>query len=225
MSGKGPIRRQILSCICGENAFSPGGANQLIFLISWICIYVYLFSGNTMTAAHGASNSWTSANFLALQKPDTLLPSGPLSLHEAALVVSIHYVGSIVGNLLVPHIVRKFGCKRVMLAVAIPQIVSWIGTQMNLKIRFNVLVFLVDNVAAYHSRSESLLFVRHRYYRRVHWCCSSYFHAVVCVGNIGRQVSTASTHEINLVSDTNDSECFFFLQKPWHIKCFLRSSI
>lgn len=77
-----------------------------------------------MTAAHGASNSWASANFLALQRPDTLLPSGPLSLQEAALIISIHYVGAIVGNLTMPYIVRECGCKRVMLAVAIPQIVS-----------------------------------------------------------------------------------------------------
>lgn len=77
-----------------------------------------------MTAAHGSSNSWASANFLALQKPESSLPSGPLSVQEAALVISIHYVGAIVGNLMVPPIVRKYGCKRVMVAVAIPQIVS-----------------------------------------------------------------------------------------------------
>lgn len=76
-----------------------------------------------MTTAHGASDIWPSANFLALQRPDTLLPSGPLSLQEAALVISINYVGAIVGNLTVPHIVRQCGCTKVMLAIAIPQIV------------------------------------------------------------------------------------------------------
>lgn len=84
----------------------------------------YVILGNIMTAAHGSTNSWPSANFLALQKSETSLPSGPLSVHEAALVISIHYIGAIVGNLMVSPIVRKYGCKRVMMTVAIPQIVS-----------------------------------------------------------------------------------------------------
>lgn len=77
-----------------------------------------------MTLAHGSTNSWSTANFLALQSPDTPLPSGPLSLHEATLVMSSYYIGAIIGNLTVPHIVRKYGCKRTLLAAVCPQIVS-----------------------------------------------------------------------------------------------------
>lgn len=83
-----------------------------------------IFPGNLMTISRGTTNGWFSSNFLPLQRPDTSLPSGPLSLKEATLVMSISYIGAIVGNLVVPHILRKFGCKRVMLACGFPMIVS-----------------------------------------------------------------------------------------------------
>lgn len=77
-----------------------------------------------MTISRGTTNGWFSSNFLPLQRPDTPLPSGPLSLKEATLVMSIGYIGALVGNLVAPHLVRKFGCKRVMLANGFPMIVS-----------------------------------------------------------------------------------------------------
>lgn len=116
MSDKASIRRQILSCIFGG----------CVHFFIW-CIRVNdlnTISGNILTVAHGASSCWPVANFLALQKPDSLLPSGPLSVSEAALVMSAPYIGAIVGNLAAPHIARKYGCKRVMLMLAIPQMVS-----------------------------------------------------------------------------------------------------
>lgn len=80
--------------------------------------------GNIITVAHGGTNTWSSANFVALQSIDSTFPGGALSVHEAAMVLSIYYVGAMVGNFTAPFIVRKFGCKRVILALAIPQIVS-----------------------------------------------------------------------------------------------------
>lgn len=123
MSAKQSNRRQILSCICGALRHS---SEICTFVFRIVIDILFTFSGNILTAAHGATNTWPSANFLPLQEPDSMLPSGPLSMQEAALVVSINYIGLIAGNLVAPHIVRKYGCKRVMLAIAIPQFVSWI---------------------------------------------------------------------------------------------------
>lgn len=104
-----------------------------------------------MTVAHGTTSSWPTANFLAFLRTDSALPSGPLTLHQAALVLSIFYVGSIVGNLAAPCVVRKFGCKRVMMVIAIPQIVRefewwcawWRGTIEFIAILFFQLISLL----------------------------------------------------------------------------------
>lgn len=77
-----------------------------------------------MTLSRGTANGWFNVNFLLLQRPDTPFPSGPLTLKEATLVMSIGYIGAIVGNLIVPFVVRRFGCKRLMLACGFPMIVS-----------------------------------------------------------------------------------------------------
>lgn len=76
-----------------------------------------------MTTSQGTANAWLAANFLPLQRPDTPLPSGPLSLKEATVVMSIGYIGAIAGNLIVPLFSRKFGCQRVILACGVPKIV------------------------------------------------------------------------------------------------------
>lgn len=83
-----------------------------------------IFTGNLLTASYGSSNGWASVNFLELQKPDTTFPSGPLSLKEATLVMSIYFVGGFVGNLAFPYIVQRYGSKKAMLAIGFPQIVS-----------------------------------------------------------------------------------------------------
>lgn len=71
-------------------------------------------SGNLLTVSCG----WTSANLLELQKPNTVFPSGPLSLEEATKVISMTFIGGIIGNLVFPRLVRKIDCKRLMLAAA-----------------------------------------------------------------------------------------------------------
>lgn len=69
-------------------------------------------------------NGWATVNFVDLQKIDTKLPSGPLSLNQATLMMSIAIASSMVGILVFPFIVKKFGSKRTMFAVGFPQIVS-----------------------------------------------------------------------------------------------------
>lgn len=77
-----------------------------------------------MTASLGAANGWTSVNFVELQKNDTSFPTGPLTLKQATLVVSISYAGAIIGNTVFPFVVKKYGSKRTLIASVLPQIVS-----------------------------------------------------------------------------------------------------
>lgn len=114
MGVKGPINRQILSSICGEKIWVNSSAFKL---------KLDIFSGNLLTVSYGSSNGWATANFLELQKLDTSLPSGPLSLKEATLVVSIYFIGGFFGNLAFPYIVQRYGSKKAMLAIGFPQIV------------------------------------------------------------------------------------------------------
>lgn len=146
-----------------------------------------VFSGNLLTLAHGSTNAWSTANFLPLQKSDTLLPSGALSLHEAALVMSIYYIGAIVGNLTIPHVVQKYGCKSVLLVGAFPQIVSKFSTEITEFIsNFILSHFFVDHLSAHYFRSKSILLVCNEYSGWFHGCFFGNLYASVCLRNIGR---------------------------------------
>lgn len=57
-------------------------------------------------------NGWAAVNFVELQKEDTKFPSGPLTLSEATLMMSIPIATSIIVNLLFPFIMNRFGSKK-----------------------------------------------------------------------------------------------------------------
>lgn len=120
MEANGSVRRQILSTVCGAS----------IIIISWMNSFsktqfiYHNFLGNLMTVSFGSACSWSSANFLAFQEADTLLPSGPLTLKESTFVMSIYFAGAIVGNLVFPHVVKKCGTKTALSAIGYSQIVS-----------------------------------------------------------------------------------------------------
>lgn len=70
-------------------------------------------------------NGWATVNFVALQKEDTKFPSGPLTMNQATLMMSIAFASSIIGNLVFPFPVKKFGSKRTLLVLGFPQIVGF----------------------------------------------------------------------------------------------------
>lgn len=71
----------------------------------------------------GAANGWTTVNFVDLQKFDTTFPSGPLTLSQATIMMSIVFVTVIIGNLVFPYILKKLGSKGTILALGLPQMV------------------------------------------------------------------------------------------------------
>lgn len=80
--------------------------------------------GNIVAFSYGTACAWGSVNFLYLQSDDTHLSSGPLSVPEAALVVSLLCAGGLIGNVLFVFVTEKFGRKLPLLFLAIPEIVS-----------------------------------------------------------------------------------------------------
>lgn len=72
---------------------------------------------------YGASCSWGSLSFEALQKDPTLLPTGVLTLSEASLVVTLSNLGALIGNFVFVFIGEKYGHKRTILWLGAPQIV------------------------------------------------------------------------------------------------------
>lgn len=84
----------------------------------------FLHLGNLLVASSGAYAGWAAVNFVNLQKIGTTFPSGPLTLTQATRVMSVFFASAIVGNLLIPHIVKRFGSKRTMFALGFPQLVG-----------------------------------------------------------------------------------------------------
>lgn len=108
-------------------------------------------------------NGWAAVNFVNLQKDDTTFPSGPLTLSQATFMMSIAFIPSIIGNLVFPDIVKRFGCKRTIYAMGFPQIVGLI-IELNLKNRidmsdFDIVFSLLDGLAADNLCAKPLLFV------------------------------------------------------------------
>lgn len=123
MASKAPIRRQFYSVICGE--ILVVSIYLLAFSLSpHVSNLIYHLPGHFLTASFGANNGWATVNFVDLQKDDTKFPSGPLTLSQATFMMSIAFIPSIIGNVVFPHIAKKFGCKRTLYAMGFPQIVS-----------------------------------------------------------------------------------------------------
>lgn len=101
----------------------------------------FRIAGNLLTASFGASTGWAAVNFVDLQKFDTTFPSGPLSLAQATRVMSVFFASSVVGNLVFPYIVKKFGSKNTMLALGFPQMVSFIFKFVNSEFKSANVVF------------------------------------------------------------------------------------
>lgn len=92
----------------------PGVRNQ--FLAAVTCNLIMFFNG--------IMNAWGGPNFILLKSNETPLESGPLSISEASLVVSIICVGALIGIIITAVTTERFGRKIPLLLLAVPQFVS-----------------------------------------------------------------------------------------------------
>lgn len=85
-----------------------------------------MFVGNLLTLSFGASAGWATINFVSLQQEDTTFPTGPLTLEEATLVLSLANIGGFLGNFAVLQLSERVGFKRAIHLMGIPLVVSFI---------------------------------------------------------------------------------------------------
>lgn len=81
-------------------------------------------SGNLLTLSFGVSSGWSTINFIELQNENSTFSTGPLSLDEASLVVSLINIGGFVGNFAILPISKFIGIKRTIHLFGLPLIVS-----------------------------------------------------------------------------------------------------
>lgn len=97
------------------------------YILRYFCLQPspYWFTVNMLTFGIGTIAGWPSASLLILgSATDTPLPSGPLTIHEMALVGSIYAIGGLIGNFLYGLFTNRYGCKYPLMATAIPQVVG-----------------------------------------------------------------------------------------------------
>lgn len=81
---------------------------------------------NLISISHGAACGWLSPALLVLQSSNTPLDSGPLSVYESSWLGSVLCLGGLCGNLTFGFIANKWGRKKALCLLAIPQIGCWL---------------------------------------------------------------------------------------------------
>lgn len=89
-----------------------------------------------MTLSYGTACSWAGPNFIVLTSDETPLKSGPLTLSEAAVVVSLLCAGGIVGSAIYGYLMDRCSRRILLVSLAISQIVSDDENLKNRKIVF-----------------------------------------------------------------------------------------
>lgn len=78
---------------------------------------------NIASFFYGVVCAWAGPNFVILTSDHSPLLSGPITVSEASLVVSLICVGCAFGTLCAVFTIDRFGRKIPLLSLAIPQIV------------------------------------------------------------------------------------------------------
>lgn len=71
----------------------------------------------------GTTIGYGAVNFPYLQEKNTNFPSGPLTLNEATLFMSLNTIGGIFGLFIFAFVLRKIGSRNAILFLGIPQMV------------------------------------------------------------------------------------------------------
>lgn len=77
---------------------------------------------NLMALVYGISSGWIAPNLVRFQSENS--PIGQISADQASLVVSIVYLGGIIGTLLFGYFADRCGRKWTLLAIAVPHMIA-----------------------------------------------------------------------------------------------------
>lgn len=83
-----------------------------------------MYTVNLLTIAYGTSTGWSSSSFLLLESEEnTPLPNGKLTTDELSWISSLMCFGGIMGTLINGWLVNYISIKKLLMALALPQIV------------------------------------------------------------------------------------------------------
>lgn len=85
--------------------------------------FSFWIAGNLITFSYGTTTSWAASNYVVLTSPQSPLKSGPLTMAEGSMVVSLLCMGGLLGTILAVMAVDRYGRKTSLIFLAIPQIV------------------------------------------------------------------------------------------------------
>lgn len=77
---------------------------------------------NLLTLIHGISSGWVSPNLVRFQSDNS--PIGRISPAQGGLVVSMLFVGSVLGTFIFGYLAERFGRKWPLMGLTVPHIVA-----------------------------------------------------------------------------------------------------
>lgn len=86
---------------------------------------------NLLMMCHGISGGWSSPNIGLLTSDESPLPTGKISISEAAWMASLLCMGGLIGNILFGFITNTYGRKIPLILITIPGVVSNTSTFAN----------------------------------------------------------------------------------------------
>lgn len=86
---------------------------------------------NLLALSFGFACGWASPNISLLKSEQSPLPSGKITMDEGSWIVSLMCIGGALGNFCFGYMTNKFGRKRPLIAMAIPNIVSFVESITN----------------------------------------------------------------------------------------------
>lgn len=91
-----------------------------------IFLMPFLFTSivNLAIMGYGAFEGWTSPSIISLTSPNTLFPSGQISIEQASWLASVHCIGGLFGNIMFGYIINRYGRRLPLILITFPIIVS-----------------------------------------------------------------------------------------------------
>lgn len=86
--------------------------------------FLLLILVNLFSISFGISQGWASPTIILLMSDETNLPSGKITMEEGSWIVSLLYVGAMIGNASFGWITKKYGRKWPLLLLTVPIIVT-----------------------------------------------------------------------------------------------------
>lgn len=94
------------------------------FKTSKSIFFIFYFLVSLFSIQFGVTGGWASPSIVLLLSEESPLPSGKISVDEASWVVSMVFIGGLIGNLAFGLITSHFGRKIPLLLTTIPIIVT-----------------------------------------------------------------------------------------------------